>query len=177
MFTVERDNGHTIENAQCIHPVLLGKLTLMQLEREHDDTSPAKVATRFVLNDCSGDSGILANIADKCVLLPKESTGQTFLTPTASTASTSVDTRTGSVSDVCVVDNDDELWLIETDYESGWSTRFKIGAHRGMPYGVVPRDNPKKGRTTDSNRKRARCNNFFFTAQNRHTDLFCSAPE
>ena len=112
--------------------------------RLHLSSQPKKVATCFVPNDCSDDSGILANIADQFVLLPKQSTGQTFPTPTVSTASTAVVTRTGSVSHVCVVDNDDELWLIEIDYKSGWNTRCKSGAHRGMPYRVVPRDNPKK---------------------------------
>ena len=102
------------------------------------------MATCFVLPDCGDDSGILADIADQNVLLPKGSNGQTFLTPTASTTSTAVDTRTESVSDVCVVDHDDELWLIETDYKTGWDTRFKSGVYRGVPYGVVSRDHPKR---------------------------------
>ena len=62
---------------------------------------PEKVTTCFVLNDCIDDSGILADVADQSVLLPKESTEQTLLTPTASTASSAVDTRKESVSDVC----------------------------------------------------------------------------
>ena len=71
----------------------------MQLE-DHTDLSsrPEKVTTCFVINDLSDDSGILADMADQNVLLPRESTGQTFLTPTASSASTAVDTRTESVS-------------------------------------------------------------------------------
>ena len=71
--------------------------------RPHLSSQPEKVATCFVLNDCSDDSGILSDKTDKNVLLPKESTGQTFLTPTVSTTSTVVDTRTESVSDVCAV--------------------------------------------------------------------------
>ena len=97
----------------------------------------------FVLNDCSDDSGILADIVDQNVLL-KESIGKTFLAPTASTAFTAVDTRTDSVSDVCAVDHDDEPWLTETDYKWGWDTRFKSGVYRGMANGVVLRCYPER---------------------------------
>ena len=76
--------------------------------------------------------------------LPTGSTGQTFLTPIASTASTAVDTRTGSIFDVRAVDNDDEPRLSETDYKSGWNTRFKSGTYRGMLYAVVLLDFPKQ---------------------------------
>ena len=144
---------------------------------------PEKVAWCFVLNDCSDDSGILADIADQNVLLPKESTGQTFLTPTASTASTTVDTRRESVSDVCVVDNDDETSLIEPDYKSGWDTRFKSGACRGMLYGVVLRENPNKAVSKNMRQfpprthEHHRIDATFFTAQNRRTDIRCSASE
>ena len=103
------------------------------MTRLHFSNQP-EVATSLFLDDCSDDSGILAIIANQNVLLPKESTGQTFLTPTASTA---VDTRTGSVSDVCGVDNDDEPWLIEPHDKSGRDTRFKGGVCRCMPNGVV----------------------------------------
>ena len=58
------------------------------------------------------------------------------------------DTRMESVSDVCVVDNDDELWLVETDYKSGWVTRFKNRAYNGVPSGVVLRDHSKKKRSS-----------------------------
>ena len=93
-----------------------------------------------VLGDCSGDSVILANTAGQNVLVPTESTGQTLLTPIASTASTAVDTRKGSIFEVRAVDNNDELRLIETDFKSGWNTRFKSGMCRGIPFGVVLRD-------------------------------------
>ena len=42
------------------------------------------------------------------------------------------------------MNNNDELWLIETNYKSGWNTRFKNGTYRGMQYGIVLRDYPKK---------------------------------
>ena len=77
------------------------------------------------------------------VPLPTESTGQAFLTPIVSTASTAVDISTGSIFEVHTVDNDDEQWLSETNCKSGWNTRFKSGTHRGMLYGVVLRDYPK----------------------------------
>ena len=43
--------------------------------RLHLSSRPEKVTTCFVLDVCSDDSGILADIADQNVLLPKESTG------------------------------------------------------------------------------------------------------
>ena len=64
------------------------------------------------------DSETLANIARQNVLLPTESTGQTLSTPIASTTSTAVDTRTGSIFDDRAVDNDDDQWLNETNYKS-----------------------------------------------------------
>ena len=88
--------------------------------RLHISSQPEKVTTCFVLTVFSDDSGTLADTADQNVLLPKESTGQTFLTPTAPIASTAVDTRTENISGVCAVDHDDEPWLTETDYKSGW---------------------------------------------------------
>ena len=112
--------------------------------RLHLSSPSAKVTTCLILNDSSDDSGTLEDTADQNVLLPKESTGQTLLTPTASTASTAVDTRTHSVSEVCAVDYDNEPWIIEIDCKQGWDTRFKSGVCRGMPNGVVLRDYPKK---------------------------------
>ena len=93
--------------------------------RLHLSSQPEKVTTCFVLNDSSDDSGIFVDIADQNVLLPKESTGQTLLTPIASNASTTVDTRTESISDVRAAENDDDLWLIETVYKSGGKTRYQ----------------------------------------------------
>ena len=119
------------------------------MTQRHLSSQPEKVTTCCVLNDCSDDSGILADVADQNVLLPKESTGQTFQTPTASTASTAVDTRTESVSGVCAVDDDDELWLIERVYKSGGDTRFKSGVYRGVLNGFVLRDFSKKNRVTE----------------------------
>ena len=111
MFTVEQ--GHwAYDRERAMSPSSSSQKTQIHAARTrtrlHLSSQPNKVATCFVLNDCSDDSGILANIADQIVLLPKESTGQTFQTPTASTASTTVDTRTDSISDVCAVDHDDE---------------------------------------------------------------------
>ena len=77
--------------------------------RQHLSSQPEKIATCFVFNDCSDDSGTLADTADQIVLLQKESTGQTFLIPTASTASTAAKNRTDDISDVCAANNDDEL--------------------------------------------------------------------
>ena len=102
--------------------------------RLHLSSQPEKVTTCIVLNDCSDDSGILADIADQNVLPPKELIGQTLLTPTVN---------------VCAVDNDDEAWFIETDYKSGWDTRFKSGMYRRMPNGVVLPKLSEKGRATD----------------------------
>ena len=65
------------------------------------------------------------------------------MTPIPSTASTAVDTRTGSVVDVPALDNDDEPWLSETDCKSGWNTSVESGTYRGMLYGVFLRDYPK----------------------------------
>ena len=42
------------------------------------------------------------------------------------------------------MDNDDELWLIETVYKSDWDTRYWSEMYRGLPYGDVLRDYPKK---------------------------------
>ena len=74
----------------------------------HVSSQPKKVTTCFVLSDCSDDSETFANIAGQNVPLPTESTGQTLLTPMASSASTADDTRTESIFDVCGVDDDDE---------------------------------------------------------------------
>ena len=147
MLTVEKDSGHTIANAHCLRPVLSPKNqahAARMTTRLHISSQPEKVTTCFVLTDCSDDSGTLADKADQNVLLPKESTGQTFLTPTASIASIAVDTRTENVSGVCAADHDDEPCLTETDYKSGWDTRFKSGVYRGMPNEVVLRDYPEK---------------------------------
>ena len=152
--------------------------------RLHSSSRLEKVTTCFVLNDCIHDSGILADVADQSVLLPKESTEQTLLTPTASTASSAVDTRKESVSDVCAVDNDR---LIVTDYKSGWDTRFKSGVYRGMPNGVILRDYPKQVeppievKSVSRNMReflpgtqehhRTDATTSIFTAQNRRTDI------
>ena len=101
----------------------------------HLFSQPKKVTTCFVLNDYSDDSEIFANIAGQNVRLPTKSTGQTLLTPIASTTSTAADTRTESIIDVRALDS-------ETDYKSGWNTRFQGGTYRGMLYGVVLRDYP-----------------------------------
>ena len=90
--------------------------------RLHLSSQPEKVTTFFVLNDCSDDSGVHADVADQNVFLPEEVTGQTLLTPIASTA---VDTRTESISDVRAADKDEELWLIEADCKSvGWNPKY-----------------------------------------------------
>ena len=144
--------------------------------------------TCFVLNDCSDDSGIVADMADQNVILPKGSTEQTLLTATASTGAIALDSRIDrKFLDVCAGDYDDEPWSIETDYKSGWDTRFKSGVYRGMPYGVVLRDYPKKveppievksaSRNMRTGAPSHRRNNFFFTAQNRRTHMSCSASE
>ena len=134
----ERDSNGRKGREQAMSPSSLSLKTdahaARMTRRLHVSSRPEKVTTCFVLNDCSDDSGILADIDDQNALLPKKSTGRTFLTPTASTASTAVDTGTGSVSDVCVVNNDDEVWLIEPDYKSGWITRFNSGAYQGIPF-------------------------------------------
>ena len=110
----------------------------------HLSSQPKKVTRCFVLNDCSDDSETLANITGQNVPLPTESTGQTFPTPIPSAASTAVDTRTGSIFHVRAVDDDDEPWLSETDYKSGWNTRFTSGTYRGMLFGVALPDYPKQ---------------------------------
>ena len=134
--------GHWAHDRECaVSPSSLSSKTQTRTSRMttqlHLSSRPKKVTTCFVLNDCGDDSETLANIAVQNVPLPTESTGQTLLTPIASTASTAVHTRTGSIFDVRAVDNDDEQWLSETNYKSGWNTRFKSGTSRGMLYGVI----------------------------------------
>ena len=95
-------------------------------------SQPKKVTTCFVLDDCSGDSETLASEAGQNVPLPTESTNWTDVSDT------------DSIFDVHAVDNDDEPWLTETEYNSGWNTRFKSGMSRGMLCGVVSRNYPKQ---------------------------------
>ena len=75
------DREHTM-SPSCLSPKPSTRAARTRT-RLHLSSQPEKVATCFVLNDCSDDYGIL----------PK-STGQTFPTSTDSTASTAVDTRT-----------------------------------------------------------------------------------
>ena len=120
----------------------------------HLSNQPKKVTTCCVLNDCSDDSETPANIAGQNVPLPAESTGQTLLTPIASTASTAAGTRTVSVFGVCALDSDDEPWLSETDYKSGWNKtrRWNVPWYLALSFSVGLSE---KGRVIDQGRKRA----------------------
>ena len=120
MLTVEKDKW-AYDRERAMSPSSLSSKThaARKMTRLHLSNQPEAVATCFVFNDCGDDSGTLADTADQIVLLPKESIGQTFLIPTASTASTAANNKTDDISDVCAANNDDELWLIETDYTSG----------------------------------------------------------
>ena len=168
--------------------------TVRMTTQLHLCSQPKKVTTCFVLNDCSDDSETLANIAGQNVPLPTEVTGQTLLTPKASTASTAVDTRTGSVFDVHAVDDDDEPWMRETDHKSCWNTRFKRGnVPRYAGWSCFARLS-QKGRVIDQGRERTsktcmnfcllgtktlahRRDDFHFTAQNKRADISCSVSK
>ena len=91
----------------------------------------------FVLNDYSDDLDSSAFMVGEHVPLPTESSNQTLLTPIASAAAASVDTKKGGIFDVHAMDDNDEPWLSETDHKTDWNKEFKSGTYRGMLYGIV----------------------------------------
>ena len=75
------------------------------------------------------------------VPLPTKSAKQTPLTPTPSAA---VDIKKVCIFDVYAMDDNDEPWLSETDYRTGWNKELKSRTYRGMLCGLVLRDYPKQ---------------------------------
>ena len=75
------------------------------------------------------------------VFLPREANEQVSLTPTASAA---MDTKDTAIFNARVMDDNDEMRAIEADHRTGRNNTFKSGTYRGMLYGVILRDYPKK---------------------------------
>ena len=95
----------------------------------------------FVLNDYVDDPDTSAYMVGQNVPLPTESAKQTPLTPTASAA---VENKNGGTFEVHAVDDNDEPWLSDTDFRTGWNKEFKSGTYRGMLYRTVLRDYPQQ---------------------------------
>ena len=132
---------HTIANTQCLHPVRLRKPRHMQLEREHDYTSP--------VNRRRSQRVSFQTIA--MMILNTREHSRSKRTSAKGVNWTDVsDTDSFNRFHHCRHQNGKRLrrqrrgWFVETDCKSGWNTRFYSGVHRGMPHGVVPRDYPKK---------------------------------
>ena len=150
-----------------------------------NQTRTARVATRqqltnqanqaaacFVLNAYCDDPDTHAYMVGLNIPLPKETTEQIPLTPTASAAVDAKDTATYNVR---VMDDNDEIWSTEADHRTGWNKTFS----RGLMYGVVLRDYPKqvvsltKAKSVPTNMRE-----FFSWAQSHYrTDVTTSTVE
>ena len=134
--------GHRAHDRECAMSLSSSSTqsqtrTARMTTQQHLSNKTKKIGMYFVLSDYSDEPDSSANMVGQNVPLPKESAGQTLLTPIAPVASATVDTKKGGIFDVHAMDDDDEAWSSETDHNSGWNKESKGGAYRGMLYGIV----------------------------------------